>query len=81
MTTSWLGPLEDVHRVLAEAGADFDLNDEGVTIFHLKGPVTVGLGGQEVVVGPEANYFIGGRPHSLLDELRGCPSGVVVGVF
>lgn len=81
MTNSWLGGYQTVYRILAEIGADFSLDDEESKIFLIEGPMVLGLGGLEVIVGPDVKYFIDGEPQSLLDRLRTANDGIVVGVF
>ena len=77
MTNSWLGGYQTVYRILAEVGADFSLDDEESMIFLIEGPMILGLGGLEVIVGPDVKYFINGKPQSLLEQLKTINDGVV----
>jgi len=78
MGPGWIGELKVVEDFLAAAEADRD--EEGR--FLLSGqPVTVGLGGQEVVVPEGTNYHHKGEAHSLFDALQAGQLGVAVMVL
>ena len=89
MTQGWLGPYQDAFRALANAGADIvdsGGNSEGFAVsktscYHVEGYLTVGLGGQELVIQDGATFFVDGKPQSFLDVLRKSSAGVVLGVI
>ena len=89
MNTGWLGPYQDAFRVLANAGADIVKsggNSEGFAVsktscYHVEGYLTVGLGGQELVIEDGAIFFVDGEPQSFLDALKKSSHGVVLGVI
>ena len=63
----WFGPTDEVMDVLRKVKADKD--EQGR--FMLGGePVTVGLGGDELIVPEGAVYAVNGKGGSLCDLLR-----------
>ena len=81
MTNSWIGPYQTVYKVLSEIGADFLLDSEQSQVFTIEGPLTLGIGGLEVVVGPEVVYFLKNEPRSLLEQLKTVNDGIMIGVI
>jgi hypothetical protein len=89
MSTGWLGLYQDAFKVLAKAGADIVKsggNSEGFAVsktscYHVEGYLTVGLGGQELVIQDGAIFFVDGKPQSFLEALKKSPGGVVLGVI
>jgi len=89
MTPGWLGLYRDAFRVLANAGADIVKsggNSEGFAVsktscYHVEGYLTVGLGGQELVIEDGATFFVDGKPHSFFEALKKSAEGVVLGVI
>jgi hypothetical protein len=89
MKNAWFGPYHDAFRALANAGADIvesSGNSEGFAVsktscYHVEGYLTVGLGGQELVIQEGAIFFVDGKPRSLVDELRKGDGGLMVGVI
>jgi len=81
MTGSWFGDCAAVHQALKDAEADFFFGKDDALIFNIHGPITIGIGGTEAIVGPEVEYFMDGEPRSLLELLRTVDGGVMVGVI
>jgi hypothetical protein len=67
----WFGMLSQMLWALQVVGADQTGGE-----FHVSGTVAVGLGGDEVVVGADANYFVGGQPSSLAGLMNSTSYGV-----
>ena len=89
MNKGWFGSYQDAFRALANAGADIVKsggNSEGFAVsgtscYHVEGYLTVGLGGQELVIEDGATFFVDGEPRSFLDVLRKSSRGIVLGVI
>jgi hypothetical protein len=89
MTPGWIGTYQDAFKILANAGADIvesGGNSEGFAVsktscYHVEGYLTVGLGGQEIVVQDGVGFFVKGERHSLLEALKKSSFGVVLGVI
>ena len=65
---SWFGPLSRVKEALRAHGAKTD--EEGHVL--LKGPFTLGLGGEECIVPPEVMFIDAtGTERSLVSALQG----------
>lgn len=73
----WIGDVEQLEHYLATVGADQD--EEGK--FKVWGNVTVGIGGDEVVVHGNAEYAVDGHRCNLGAGLRSTSYGVGVKVF
>lgn len=76
----WFGPLASLLHFLATVRADQD-GDGNYLVGGQHHDVAVGLGGQDVVVGPVAVYFVDGAPHGLASELRGTSYGMAIVVI
>ncbi len=64
----WIGTQHQLLEVLVAGGAD----TESDGAFKLAGRITSFMGaGDEFVVGPDAVYFVGGEPRSLVAALGG----------
>jgi hypothetical protein len=67
----WFGPASQLHHTLGVLGADHD--PDGTYV--VAGTVAVGIGGQEVVVGDDARYFVGGEPRGLASAMNATSYG------
>ena len=80
-TLGWTGAMSGVLNYLRVVGADrhpdgqFLISDDVVTFLGLSGD------NADTVVGPEACYFVDGRPAPLAAGLRSTSSGVAVHVI
>jgi hypothetical protein len=89
MTPGWFGTYHDAFRTLANANADIVKsagNSEGFAVsetscYHVEGYLTVGLGGQELVIQEGATFFVDGEPRSFLDALKLSSTGLVLAVI
>lgn len=64
----WIGTQQELLEALVTAGADCESHGG----FRLEGRIASFLGaGDEFVVGPDAVYFVGGEPRSLVAALSG----------
>jgi hypothetical protein len=63
----WIGPAEDVEKLLRERGAREARRPDGKMAFVTRGGggVTFGLGGQEIVVGDDVEVEIDGTWENL----------------
>ena len=73
----WIGDREQLIHVLDCYGADRD----GDGKFFVGGSITVGLGGQEVVVGADAFYLRDGKRLPLVGALYSTSYGVKITVI
>jgi hypothetical protein len=77
VTPGWFGTPDQLTHFLRVVGADRDPDGR----FLIGGAVISGLGGLDVLVSPDAVYFIGGSPHGLALDLRGTSYGMAVTVI
>ena len=85
MTLSWFGTYTDAFQAIAKAGTDVieetaiqdNFAVSATHAYRVEGEFVVGLGGQELIIGPEVFYFVDGEPKPLLELLRSRGAGVV----
>jgi len=70
--TGWFGPLESLYYALSVVGCDRDAEGR----YCVRGTIALGLGGQEVVVGADADYYVGGQPRGLAGLLNSTSYGL-----
>lgn len=67
----WFGMLRHLTWTLSVVGAD---STDGQ--YHVRGQIAVGIGGDEVVVGADAEYFVNGQPANLAALMNSTSYGV-----
>lgn len=77
MRRGWMGRMDQLLYYLDVVGADRDESGRPMIWGH----VTVGMGGDEVIVEADACYSVDGRKCGLADGLLDTSGGVGVAVF
>jgi len=75
----WIGRTDQMLHVLSTLGADRDEKNRFLIVPY--GSISVGLGGDELVVSDEAHYLVDGVPRNLASALNSTSYGLNVRVI